>query len=163
MNLQRDAEQINDCIFCWASAWFMSVRRSEIVHSAPVAWLFHHSFQGSPAVLISLMVVTDALLIRGSQGLAGHLPCSAASHLFVYIGGVCKSQYMVLARSSAQHGSQGKHCRFSPLPPREEATEDLILMLEEQGEVPLAGHKGRLAVRDGACHRSRQCDRSGGI
>lgn len=51
MDLQHDAEYINNCIFCGAYAWFMSVRRSETIHSAPVAWLSHHSLQGSPAVL----------------------------------------------------------------------------------------------------------------
>lgn len=81
----------------------------------------------------------------------------------VFIGGMCQSQEKGSARSCRQHGSQGKHCRFSPLLPREEAPQDLLLMLEEQGEVPLAGHKGRLAVRDGTRHRTRQCDRHAGI
>jgi len=50
MDFQRDAEQINDYIFCWTSAWFRRVRRSEIVHNAPVAWLSHRSLQGSLVV-----------------------------------------------------------------------------------------------------------------
>ncbi|GHO56001.1 hypothetical protein KSB_44760 [Ktedonobacter robiniae] len=50
MSLQRDAEEINNCIFCWSSAWFMNASRSDNIHNALVTWLPHGSLQGSPAV-----------------------------------------------------------------------------------------------------------------